>query len=268
MAKKKRGENISFPDWVRKNNSFYKLFKDYQIYSANSINMQNMNLTTFPKSIREYKGVLDLSYNNIKELPKNIEQNCHLILNRNKIKSIPSCWKMKSTLEIQHNKIEEIPKIKQSGCDLKLSHNLITSLDDLTEMTGALHLNFNKIKSLPNNFLQKYMLYLDGNLIQEIPKGYYQGNSLYLAHNKLTEIPRNYQYEGRLDVSFNLIQYIHDTIQEETGEREVFLEGNPINKIHENHQLNQSTIDYLLEDINILRNIMQRQKEENFLKNC
>lgn len=115
----------------------YLNYTDEMILSEDVLILKNMNLKYIHPKLSFFRGdILDLSSNNIKEIPTNFIQNSQLILSYNKIRKIP--------LNIYHEQRDV----------LVLDHNLIEELPEKLIHTDRLDISYNKIKQIPKGFQQ------------------------------------------------------------------------------------------------------------------
>lgn len=146
-------------------------YKDLKKASENplkviKLDLNNQNLTEFPKEIANFKNLeaLDLSLNKIKNIPasiQNLKKLKVLQMYSNELTSLPNeIGELDSleTLNMYDNQIKNIPvtigKLSQLS-SLYLQSNQITNLPNeignLTELQSA-DFSYNKLSNLPNSF--------------------------------------------------------------------------------------------------------------------
>lgn len=152
------------------------------------INLSRLNLSSLPDEMFDSEWqvqILDLSFNQLTELPTSIGTLAHLRelwVNNNQLISLPDTIK---------NLIHLIR--------LDISHNELTEFEPNTNM-NILNVSFNKLASLPNNIgnLQNLIiLQAQNNEISELPTSLYDIKTLQvlnLTDNQLGDIQSISQY--------------------------------------------------------------------------
>ena len=220
-------------------------------------NIENMEITLLSiiilgKSYPLDTKILDLSFNQITEIPKEIQyltQLRGLYLSYNQITKIPKKIQYLTqlhTLELYQNQITKIPKEIQYLAQLQqlnLSHNQITKISQeiqyLTQLQ-ELNLSYNKITEIPQEIsyltqLQQLCLY--NNQITKIPQEIQyltQLQILYLSDNQITEIPQDIRYLAQLqelNLYNNQITKIPKDIRYLVQLQELYLSYNLITEI-------------------------------------
>eukprot|EP00466_Bigelowiella_natans_P018419 jgi/Bigna1/146133/aug1.109_g20841 len=120
--------------------------------------LQHNALTSLPDSICDLGGtlkILDLSYNKLRYLPKEIELLANIgtfKLSNNALRQIPpgiSRLTQLSTLELACNKLEDIPDLSQTRiCQLDVHQNNLTHIPKLPSTVTELQLSNNRLKNV------------------------------------------------------------------------------------------------------------------------
>jgi len=147
------------------------------------------------KSTRgSYHIIMDLSYLNLKRLPK-LPNNLHILFcNDNKLRKLPDLSQFSTLQELwcHNNKLTSLPDLPNSLLILNCSINKLISLPDLPTNLKRLYCNMNQltnISDLPNTL---QTLHCENNKLTSLTNLPYLPNSLqelYCRWNKLTKLP-------------------------------------------------------------------------------
>ncbi len=171
--------------------------------------------------------MLDLSYNQLRELPKEILQLRNLVklsLSYNQMRKLPrEIWQLRnlSQLSLINNQLEELPGEigqlrKLSQLDL-MNNQLKTLPGEIGQLRklSQLDLKNNQLKELPEEIgqLRKLrFLNLNFNQLKELPRGISQLENLsqlYLMNNQISKLPEEIAHLGnlsQLDMKNNLLK--------------------------------------------------------------
>ena len=239
-----------------------------------------MSIIILGKSYPLDTKILNLSYNQLTEIPKEIQyltQLQSLALYRNNITEIPQEIRYLTQLQqldLSQNQITEIPQEIQYLTQLQqlyLYSNQITEIPQeiqyLTQLQ-YLKLHFNKITKIPQEIqylTQLQRLRLFGNQITEIPKEIQyltQLQHLYLSYNQITKIPleiiglRNLQIFTYDD---NPIENLNNPIIQRFLDRIANVGGNIHNLYKDGQNVHSSSIQQSIKQsiINLLQEIKE-----------
>lgn len=210
-----------------------------------SLSLAKNGLATIPKemidAISTYSSLefLDLSYNNLEELPSQFSALSNLktaILFGNKLKQYEYSSIPIETIDLGKNSFTEFPKFNSKLVNLSMDSNKLTEihakLNNLIKLSlqnnfieiitpdtyfrtlETLDLSYNLLREIPNLMKQTPRLRridLSHNYIEKIPELPRSLSVLLMADNSLTELPQDFSnlpYIVHIDLSMNKIKTV------------------------------------------------------------
>jgi len=278
---------------------FYRIKIDYfMVFNIPHGTMVEWNYDDYKKwlnngcPINETVIGLDISYGQIKEIPKEIGKLINLqtfYCYNNQIKEIPkeigNLINLK-TLYCRHNEIKEIPKeignlvnLQQFDCSYNQIKEIPKEIGKLINLQ-TFYFYYNQIKEIPKeigNLVNLQQFYCGSNQIKETPKEI--GNLInlqefYCYDNQIKEIPQTIINLRRLryfDYSNNPIEYISpnvrrflDSLANRGNVQNVYNDGQNVH----NHKIQQTittSIQNIISIKPIITNVLEQIIKDNIL---
>lgn len=211
-----------------------------------SLDLSFNYLSQVPVEVFLYPSEIDLSNNEIVELPAAVAAYDHitgLYLSANRLVTLPSwvarCVNLES-LEASGNQLDRLPSLASIGGleILALRGNELdgSQIEQLPESLKFLDVSSNPISSLPEDFWQPNLrnLQIADTLITQLPHNFSERvpalQTLSAEGANLTSLPETFGEIAAeyIDLSFNSLSDLPESMAQLDGDREVLLEGNPL----------------------------------------
>ncbi len=148
--------------------------KECLINNSDELRLDRLNLSSLPDNLPAQITLLNVSYNqltNLPELPVTLKK---LYSASNKLSELPVLPPALESLQVQHNELENLPALPDSLLTMNISYNEIVSLPSLPQALKNLRATRNFLTELPafsegnNPVVREY--FFDRNQISHIPE--------------------------------------------------------------------------------------------------
>ncbi|WP_134795474.1 T3SS effector E3 ubiquitin-protein ligase IpaH9.8 [Shigella boydii] len=148
--------------------------KECLINNSDELRLDRLNLSSLPDNLPAQITLLNVSYNqltNLPELPVTLKK---LYSASNKLSELPVLPPALESLQVQHNELENLPALPDSLLTMNISYNEIVSLPSLPQALKNLRAIRNFLTELPafsegnNPVVREY--FFDRNQISHIPE--------------------------------------------------------------------------------------------------
>ena len=175
------------------NNSTLIYYGDFKLkYNHNTYNFkpEQKIIMDYPFDKLIVHGNFACSFNNIINLPNNLE--------------------IKKSLFIFDSNIEKLPKNLKVGKNYELSSTKITEFL-ITEVFGDISFEYSDIQLITDNLIVHGSLDISNTKIEKLPNNLKIGNYLAIDHSIITELPNDLEVNGPIYVSENMYDLFIDT---------------------------------------------------------